>query len=186
MRTRRAVRSYSSRAPTKEQIETVIDAAIRAPSDLNRQPWSFLVIRGAERLDELEEEVRASWFGTSHRGVAIAHDSEVSASIRALIDSGFAMFHGASTAIVLMAPEGDEMALIDTSLAAQNLMLAAHDIGLATCPVALTHPYFEHPDTKAELAVPQGLRVVLAMVIGTPAAASTSGPARKEPTVYWR
>ncbi|MGH1489612.1 MAG: nitroreductase family protein [Acidimicrobiales bacterium] len=186
IRTRRAVRSFDPNPPTKEQIETVIGAASYAPSDLNRQPWSFLVIQGSDKLADLEQQVQASWLGTGDRRVAIAHDSEVSASIRELIDSGFAMFHGASTAIVLLAPDGDEMAYLDTSLAAQNLMLAAHDIGLATCPVALTHPYFDHSGTKSEFAIPDRLRVVLAIVIGTQANADRSKPARKDPSIYWR
>ena len=186
IQTRRAVRSFDPDPPTKEQIETVISAATCAPSDLNRQPWSFLVIQGSDRLADLEQQVQASWLGTGDRRVAIAHDSDVSASVRALIDSGFTMFHGASAAVVLLAPLEDEMAYLDTSLAAQNLMLAAHDRGLATCPVALTHPYFDHPETKTELAIPDGLRVVLVIVIGTQAGASRPMPARKDPSIYWR
>lgn len=190
IRTRRAVRSFDPEPPSKEQIEAVIEAAVCAPSDLNRQPWSFVAIQGSDRLADLEQQVRASWLGTGDRRVAIAHDSEVSASVRALIDSGFAMFHGASAAIILLAPIGDEMAFLDTSLAAQNLMLAAHATGLATCPVALTHPYFEHPGTKAELGIPDGLRVVLAVVIGAPTdtrpGTERAKPGRKDPTIYWR
>ncbi len=186
IRSRRSVRSYEPEPPTIEQIEDVIGAAVCAPSDLNRQPWSFLAVRGADHLAELEKKVQAAWLGGGDRHLAIAHDSEVSAAVRGMIDSGFTIFHGASAVIVLLAPVGDEAALLDTALAAQNLMLAASDLGLATCPAAMSHAYFEHPDTMEELALPAGLRVVLAVVLGTPAVAPSDGPGRRDPVIHWR
>ena len=61
---RRAVRSFTRDLVAKEQVEVLIDAATWAPSDLNRQPWSFVVIQGTDRLADLEEKARADWLGT--------------------------------------------------------------------------------------------------------------------------
>lgn len=129
--------------------------------------------------------VRDSWTGNNDRGGSTAEQSETHDAVRALIDSGFSMFHGAPAAIICLAPIGDEMAFLDTGLAAQNLMLAAHATGLATCPVGLTHPYLEHPDTKAELGIPHDLRIVLVIVVGTPSGPPPPTPPRTKPPLFW-
>lgn len=183
--TRRSVRSYTSDPVPKARIEELIEAAVAAPSDLNRQPWSFAIINDAAKIEQLEQSVRDAWVGNNDRGGAAAQSSDIQENMRALIESGFAMFHGAPAAIICLAPNGDEMAFLDTAVAAQNLMLAAHATGLATCPVALTHPYLDHPDTKFELGIPTDLRIVLVIVVGTPSGAPPPKPPRPMPPLFW-
>lgn len=182
---RRAVRSFTQDLVAKEQVEVLIDAATWAPSDLNRQPWSFVVMQGADQLADLEEKARAGWLGTSDRTSALGLDPETVSAVQAMFESGFSLFHGASTVILVMAPDGDEMAFLDAALASQNLMLAAHDMGLGTCPVALTHAYFSDPETRKELGLPDGKRLVLAIVVGVPAPNLPRRPLRREPSVSW-
>lgn len=184
IRGRRAVRSYTSEPVEKETIRELIDLAVCAPSALNRQPWSFAVIEGRARLAELETTVRASWldedgavFATQPPGV-VEHVQE-------LLDSGFPIFHGAPAAVLLLAPRDDRTAYIDTALAAQNLMLAAHGMGLSTCPVGLAEPYFNLPSTLAELGLPADVRVLLTVLVGTSAGAVPDMPTRREPLVHW-
>lgn len=183
--TRRAVRSYTSDPVTTAEIEMLIDAAIAAPSGLNRQPWSFAIVNNAEKIAELAVSVRDAWVGKNDRGGVPIGGSGTQQEMQALIESGFAMFHGAPAAIICLAPTGDEMAYLDTALAAESLMLAAHDSGLATCPVALTHPYLDHPDTKSELGIPADLRVVLTIVVGTPEGSPPPAPERPTPPLFW-
>ena len=45
IRKRRTIRRYSDRDVTDEQVETLLEMAMAAPSRLNRQPWHFIVIR---------------------------------------------------------------------------------------------------------------------------------------------
>jgi nitroreductase len=184
--TRRSVRAYTPELVTKAQLDELIDAAVSAPSGLNRQPWSFAIINDPAKIEQLEQSVRDAWLGNNERGEQTeAANTETSNEMRALIESGFAMFHGAPAAIICLAPSHDEMALLDTALAAGNLMLAAHALGLATCPVALTHPYLDHPATKAELGIPADLRVVLTVVLGTPSGPPPPRPPRSTPQLFW-
>ena len=41
---RRSVRTYKNESVSKEQIETVLDAGIWAPTWMGREPWKFIVI----------------------------------------------------------------------------------------------------------------------------------------------
>lgn len=51
--TRRAVREFTSQPVTDEQIETILKAAMHAPSACNQQPWHFLVVTERERLNAI-------------------------------------------------------------------------------------------------------------------------------------
>ena len=53
--TRRSVRHFSDKPIENEKIETLLRAAMQAPSAANQQPWSFIVVRGRENLDELSK-----------------------------------------------------------------------------------------------------------------------------------
>ena len=56
MKTRRSCRSFLPDPVDDRTIEQVIEAAIQAPSPLNGQPWSFVVITSAEIKQKLHEE----------------------------------------------------------------------------------------------------------------------------------
>jgi nitroreductase len=110
----------------------------------------------------------------------------VAQHVKELLEAGFSIFHGAPAAIVLLAPGGgDLMATVDTALAAQTLMLAAHGKGLANRPVALANAYLNLPSTRAELGLPDDTEVMLTVLIGTADGPWPEMPARHEPTVHW-
>ncbi len=50
---RRSIRKYTSQPVTDEQIRSLLEAAMSAPSAGNEQPWHFIVIRDRELLDEI-------------------------------------------------------------------------------------------------------------------------------------
>jgi len=53
--TRRSIRSYVSNTVDGEMIETLLKAAMSAPSGGNRKPWHFIVVTDRRKLDELVE-----------------------------------------------------------------------------------------------------------------------------------
>ena len=52
---RKSVRQYTSEPVTSEQIETLLRAAMAAPTAVNYQPWRFVVITERARLDAMAE-----------------------------------------------------------------------------------------------------------------------------------
>ena len=56
---RRSIRKFKDTDISEETIETILDAAIQAPSGKNRQPWSFVVVRKKDR-DEMIRIMRES------------------------------------------------------------------------------------------------------------------------------
>ena len=50
---RRSIRKYTNQIVSDEQIKTILEAAMCAPSAGNEQPWHFIVIRDRNLLDEI-------------------------------------------------------------------------------------------------------------------------------------
>ena len=52
---RRSIRKYTAEPVSEESIQTLLEAAMAAPSASNRKPWQFVVVTERETLDELAE-----------------------------------------------------------------------------------------------------------------------------------
>ncbi|MBS3751320.1 MAG: nitroreductase family protein [Anaerolineales bacterium] len=53
--TRRSIRQYTDEPVTEEQVRTLLEAGMNAPSANNRQPWHFIAVDERERLDAIME-----------------------------------------------------------------------------------------------------------------------------------
>ena len=57
---RRSCRSFSNEPVASDVVEIILDAATWAPSPLNAQPWSFVVITGSEVKNSIFAEAKRS------------------------------------------------------------------------------------------------------------------------------
>lgn len=103
--TRRSVRQYTPQPVPEELVEKLLRAAMQAPSSSNGQPWHFVVIRDRRLLDEIPQ---------FHQFAE--------------------MLPQASVAILVCGDERLEKRrgcwAIDCAAATQNILLAAHALGL--------------------------------------------------------
>lgn len=164
---RRAVRSYSATPVEHDTIERLLEAAVRAPSSMNTQPWSFVVVQDPVLLGRFEREAADVFMREPPVGELAAVPSEQLDVLRSLIRSpGFGIFHGAPALIVIYSASAE--GIPDCFLAAENLMLTAVTHGLGTCPIGLARPFLDLPEIKAELNVPATARCAMAVVVGEP------------------
>ncbi len=103
--TRRSIRKYSREKITDNQIEIILKAAMYAPSAMNQQPWHFIVIDNREKLNRIME-VHPYSNMLKEAGLAIL----VCGDERLQLSKGYWV--------------------VDCGAATQNLLLAAHGIGL--------------------------------------------------------
>jgi nitroreductase len=161
IRGRRSVRRWKDQAVPRELIVRALEAARWAPSAVNRQPWHFVVVTEAERRAALAQ------------ATAVA---------------GIALMRHVTQAPVLVALCGDEKRspawyVHDCCLASENLMLAAHALGLGTCWVGA----FDEGKVAQALGIPEGIRVVGLITLGYPAQ-KESAPTPRVPldeVVHW-
>jgi nitroreductase len=173
---RRAVRRYTNRQVQAETVQALLRAAIQAPSTLNQQPWVFAVFHGRNRLSDYAERAKAFLIRTYPTAFETHPRSELYER------PDYDLFHGANTLIVIYSTGGPLNPNEDCCLAAENLMLAAYGLGLGTCPIGFARPWFDQPETKRRLGVPEHYHAVFPLVLGYPAG-FTSPPGRDEPNI---
>ena len=160
---RRSVRSYGEQDVDKETVSTLLLAAVQAPSAMNQQPWGFAVLHGHKRLRDLSERVKLHLVATYPTTFELYSRSEL------YENPSYDLFHGANTLIVIYSMSGRLHPNEDCCLAAENLMLAAYGMGLGTCAIGYARSWFDLPETKRELGVPEHYTAVFPVVVGYPA-----------------
>jgi nitroreductase len=174
---RRAVREYSTQPVPEQTIRQLVAAAVMAPSAVNEQPWTFTVVRDAALLERIS---RASKKHLLETMPATAHSERFQAI---LSDPGYQVFYHAPVLIVVSAPAGPWV-VEDCALAAQNLMLSAHALGLGSCWIGFAQYYLNTPEGKQALGLPPGSVAVAPIIVGHPKAPVPAVP-RKEPVIRW-
>ncbi|MFI3295935.1 MAG: nitroreductase family protein [Rikenellaceae bacterium] len=145
--TRSSVRTYTDQAIEEQQIETMLKAAMAAPTAGNRQPWQFIVVDDKAILEQFPPVIK---------GANMAPKAPLAIVVCGEPDKSF---------------EGElsEYWVQDASAATENLLLAAHSLGLGAvwCGV--------YPDQNGRVAkiqeilsLPEGVKPLNIIVIGYP------------------
>jgi nitroreductase len=112
--TRRSIRAYTDQPITDEQLNTILNAGFCAPSAKNKRPWHFIVVRNKEQLTKLSETNIYSKMLPKCDCCIIVCGDKVLQGIK-------------------------ELLINDCSASTQNILLAAHGLGLGAvwCGVVL-------------------------------------------------
>ena len=175
IRTRRSIRRYDSRPVPAGIVRQMLEAAVWAPSAHNRQPWRFVIIENEatrQRLvtamnDRLRHDLAAD--GVSPE--LIERDAGRSAA-RLL---GAPLLILLAMTLVDMDAYPDErrarneahMAAQSVAMAGQNLLLAAHALGLGACWVCA--PLFCPDTVRQTLELPPDWQPQGLITVGYPA-----------------
>ena len=174
---RRAVRDYTPMAVEESDIRKIIDAAIQAPSAIDQQPWRFTVVRDTKMLSRISDEAKAYTLRKPPTELASPH-------FRTLLgNASFNIFYNAPVLIVISAAAGP-WAVEDCTLAAENLMLSAHAVGLGTCWIGFAQAWLGTREGKALLMLPETEVPVAPIIVGHPKSGSNAVP-RKAARIYW-
>jgi nitroreductase len=142
LKTRRSIRQYKPDAVPPEAIVEMLEAGRWAPSAGNSQPWSFIVFS----------------------------DPALKARVTKCFNFGWFLDEAPVGIMVVVDPAGSSCAVQDGSLAAANLMLAAHSLGLGTCWI---NPGLDDDGAMELLGVPKGKRMICVLSLGYPAESPT-------------
>jgi nitroreductase len=161
IKTRRSIRKYKSTPVDERMIETILEAARWAPSWHNNQSWRFVVVRNTEIKNKLAETLIAVDPDRPNRAAEAIKNAPVAIVVCAEVGrSGYsAREPGKPTT-----DKGEFWYMFDTALAMENLMLAAHSLGLGTVPTGA----FDAKKAAQILGVPPGFCVVSIAPLGYP------------------
>jgi len=182
---RRAVRTYDDKPVSRDDIQLVVDAAIRAPSAVNCQPWVFVVIQEREIVARYAKEGRELLLNEPPVVEVVESGLPNMDRLRQMASGAdFELFHGAPALVVIYATSADGVP--DCFLAAQNLMLAAWTLGLGTCPIGLARPLFNRAEVKEELGVSPEWPCALPITIGWPHGETAPTSRRPAQIIAWK
>ena len=145
--TRVSVREFTGEKISEAQIDTLLRAAMAAPSAINKQPWAFIVVTDEAKIAQLGEALPYSRC-SNHPAVAIIPCGDLSKAI-----------------------EGEMAAfwVNDVSAATENLLLAAHAMGLGAVWTGL-HPDMNRAKMVQEmLGLPEHIIPLCVVPVGVPA-----------------
>ena len=145
--TRTSIRSFTDRQVSADTIEMLLRAGMAAPTAVNKQPWHFVVVNDRAVLDKLGGEGRQSqMWKESTLAIAVCGDMD-------------------------KALEGPAQAfwVQDGSAATENILLAAHALGLGAVWTALYLREERAKSTIEALKLPDHIVPLCAIIIGHPA-----------------
>jgi nitroreductase len=174
---RRSVREYTDEPVSDATLCDLIDAAIQAPSAINQQPWSFVVVKNQRLLAQISDQAKAHLLKASLGAPAHPFRDMLS-------DPEFNIFYHAPALIVITAAQPTDWAVEDCALAAENLMLAAHGMGLGTCWIGFAQHWLATPDGKQALGLPPSYTPIAPIVVGYPRRRAVPVP-RKAANIRW-
>jgi nitroreductase len=174
---RRSIRNYQPVRLSKATLETLMSAAVLAPTALHEEQWSFVVVQGATRLKRLSELARQAFASAPAEIPPLPQGSD---------SADFNLFYNAENLVLICAAPMGPFVKADCWLAAENLMLAACAMGLGSCVIGSAVAGLNTPEAKAELGLPEEISVVVPIIVGEPSEASTheQHPRRRPPHIH--
>jgi nitroreductase len=159
---RKSVRNFTGAPVSKADLENIIKAGMAAPTAANMQPWSFVVITERKILDDLAA------------GLPYA---------KMLTKAGAAI-------IVCTEPDkangkSKDLAIIDASLAGENILLAIEALGFGGVWTA-TYPYADRlKHVKEVLNIPEEVIPLNVIVIGVPTGQDKPKDKYRKEKIHW-
>jgi nitroreductase len=137
---RRSVRKYTQESVSEDQLTQILEAGRWAPSRGNSQPWKFIIIKDDQILKELADAIPTGKFlAEAPQGV-----------------------------VVVVNPKSSKHPEQEAAAAIQNMLLAAHEIGLGTCWISI-HSTDCEEKVKQILLIPEEELCISVISIGHPA-----------------
>jgi F420 biosynthesis protein FbiB-like protein len=192
--TQRAIRRFKPDPVPQEAIWRMIDAAIRAPSGSNTQPWSFLIVSDPAKRQVIADAVRAGMEDAEERKAEAMTFDPTRRRMR-LGSIAFRENVAAAPTLIIpclvkpTSPTSDMNSLFAGSSiygAVQNMMLTARALGLGT--LMTTFNIAIEPVIRKEFGLPDEAKPVAVIPVGYPADGERFGPTTRNPVetvTYW-
>jgi nitroreductase len=189
MASRRSCRNYTEQTVDRSVLEDLVKIGTTAPSGTNCQHWTFTVLPERAAVIAFAQQI-ASFFKRLNRTAektlmrkalkligkpTLAHYyQEYYQSVKeGLIaweqHQRDLLFHGATAVIVVASKPGGSCPMEDAMLASQNILLAAHSMGLGSCLIGFAVDAMQYdPSLKKFLKIPDEETVYAVIALGYP------------------
>jgi len=159
---RKSVRNFTGQGVDQAQLDTILRAGMAAPTAVNRQPWSFVAITDRQTLDQLRD-------GLPH--AKMLNKAGAAIVVCAMPDKA----HDQSLAF----------AVIDSTCASENILLAAEALGLGALWTAAYPNHDRMAFVRKTLRIPDNVIPLNVIPIGHPTGADQPKDKFKPENIHW-
>jgi nitroreductase len=159
---RKSVRSFTGATVSTENLEKILRAGMAAPTAVNKQPWSFVVVTDKKKIDSLAA------------GLPTARGIEKAGAV----------------IIVCTEPEkahlqSKEFAIIDASLASENILLATEALGLGGHWTASFPDEDKMKHVRTALGIPTNVIPLNVILVGVPTGEDKPKDKYQKDKIHW-
>jgi len=151
---RRSVRDFSGRQIEDKDIEMILKCALNAPSACNMQSWHFTVIQNPDMIVYLNDTALINMAKS---------DNEF---FRSFGENCPDLIYGAPTLILVSGCRECINPLTDCAAAAQNMLICAQSLGLATLWNGFIRFAFETKEARQKAKIPEGYDTYYGIAVG--------------------
>ena len=155
IKNRRSVRNYSSEQIKDEELETILQTAIYAPTGHNDQPWHFTIVQNQDLINQINDGAKEAM-----------KQMEVEWISRLGSSKDFNIFHRAPTILIISGRRDATTPLVDCAAAVQNILLAAESMDIGSCWIGFVRFYFIKLENKKKLKIPEDHEVHFGVSLG--------------------
>ena len=152
MLSRRSVRSYTDRPVEPELLKTILDCGLYAPTGHNSQRTRIFVQQKPETIAALNVIVQRELL--AH---VLTENDVMASSIARAKTPNYHFMHHAGVLISVAGPRDYSNSMAECAAAVENMLLAAHSLGLGGCWINQPNWFHDVPDLRA-LFEPLGMR----------------------------
>ncbi|QXE18596.1 nitroreductase family protein [Clostridium sp. 001] len=174
---KRSVRAYTDEVISKETITNLIELGTKASTGSGLEPWGFVVIQDKDEIDSLSEATKQYLLKNIEKYPYLGQYESW------LKNPKYNIFNNAGTVLVIYGNKESHWHVYDCSLAAGNIMLAAHSMGIGTCWIGFAEALLNTKEFKEKHGVPENYELVSTMSMGYMKIKLTP-PERKKPLIF--
>jgi nitroreductase/NAD-dependent dihydropyrimidine dehydrogenase PreA subunit len=204
MASRRSCRNFLDKPVAESILEDLVKIGCTAPSATNCQLWTFTVLPTREAVMMLGKAVRdfyvnlnsiaeKSWLRMFMKLVGKPELDRYYQGYYEFVKEGMAefdrtgidrLFHGAPSAIVVGSKAGASLPKEDAMLASQNILLAAHSMGLGSCLIGMAVEAMKNErKIQRVVGIPNEETLYAVVALGYPDEAYIRQAGRKKPVI---
>jgi Nitroreductase len=175
---KRSIRAYTEQEIPDEVISELITLGTKASTGSNQQPWGFVVIKDRDEIQALSDEIKDYLLKNIKQYPYLEQYESW------FTNPKFSVFNHSNCLVIIYGDTSSHWYIYDCTLAAGNIMLAAHDMQIGTCWIGFAEHTCNTTEFKAKYNVPENFKLVCPMTMGYMKTKMTA-PVRKEPNVFY-
>jgi len=158
IKNRRSVRVYQVKQIKEEELQSILEAGMYAPSARDQQSWQFTVIQNTELINKISKAAQEEYKKSNDKFIQQFANNE-----------NFHIFHKAPTVVIISGDENSMAAQVDCALATENMLIAAESVGIGSCWVSAAPNIINtknYAELNKQLCIPNGFRPIYSITLG--------------------